>query len=428
MDDSLLSPPRGMRDFLPSEALARENLSEILKKTFRKYGFQPLETPALEKYEVLSAKFAGGEEILKETYRLKDQGERELGLRYDLTVPLCRVFASDPSLARPFKRYQIAPVFRDGPMKAGRYREFVQCDVDTIGVKGIAAEAELLELAVNAFKEIGVDAVIKVNNRKALDGLLECCGVPEEKFLPCLLSVDKLEKIGGEGVVKELVDQRGMDKKTAEKLVSTLEKTKDLRALERLVESQKGKEGVGELKQLFSLVKAKNVIFDASLARGLNYYTGMVYEAFAKDSKITSSIASGGRYDDMVGAFAGKTDQIPAVGISFGLDAVMEVLKEKGLAEKSLVQVFVIPIGEELEKALELAKFLRGKEINVLVDLMARSPSKNLDYASKQKIPFAVIIGEKEAKENKALLRDMATGKQELLTKEIIAERLAKSA
>ncbi|HLD75448.1 MAG TPA: ATP phosphoribosyltransferase regulatory subunit, partial [Candidatus Norongarragalinales archaeon] len=213
-----LTPPRGSRDFLPQEAALREHVTDTLKNAFRRYGFQPLETPILEHLDVLSSKFAGGEEILKETYRLTDQGGRELGLRYDLTVPLCRVFAGN-MLAKPFKRYQIAPVFRDGPLKKGRYREFYQCDVDTLGVESVAAEAELLALTAQAFTSLGLDVVLKVNHRSLLNGLLEHAGVGPEKHHAVLLSMDKLEKIGRKGVLDELVSVRGLQKTQADKVL-----------------------------------------------------------------------------------------------------------------------------------------------------------------------------------------------------------------
>ena len=199
-----LSPVRGSRDFLVEEKLLRDWAAQRLKSVFERFGFNPIETPAIENWEVLSSKYAGGAEILKETYKLTDQGKRELGLRYDQTVPTCRVLAANPRLAMPFKRYSIAPVWRDGPIKLGRYREFYQCDIDIFGVQSQAAEAEIVAILKAGFDALGIECKLKINNRKVLDGLLESCGVTAEQATPVILSLDKLEKIGAKEVQKEM--------------------------------------------------------------------------------------------------------------------------------------------------------------------------------------------------------------------------------
>ncbi|MBI4361174.1 histidine--tRNA ligase [Candidatus Micrarchaeota archaeon] len=417
-----LTPAKGMRDFLPPEAARREHVVDTLKKAFKRYGFLPLETPVVERYEVLSSKFAGGEEILKETFRLQDQGKRELGLRYDLTVPMCRVLAGNTSLPKPFKRYQVAPVYRDGPLKTGRYREFVQCDVDTVGVSGVQAEAEQLALTAHVFFELGLKVTIKFNNRKLLNGVLEDAGISQEKHHGTLLALDKLSKIGENGVLEELEKDRGLEKKAAKHLLDVFMKAgsgeKALNALKKTAKSESGKQGLSELEQLVESLKAygvKNAVFSPELSRGLNYYTGTVFEVFAKESEISSSLAAGGRYDDMIGNFSGK-EKTPAVGISFGLDVIGEVLKEKSGSMPSPVQVFVVTVGDVQNDAIHVAESLRKSEVNVLLDLAGRGVSKNLSWASAQQIPFVVIVGEKEVRSGKFTLRDMASGKEKSLS------------
>ncbi|MBT5215952.1 hypothetical protein HOM13_04420 [Candidatus Woesearchaeota archaeon] len=214
-----LKRAKGTRDFLPEEKITRNNVVDILRKTFEKYGFNPLETPSLERMDVLSSKYAGGAEIMKETFTLKDQGGRDLGLRYDLTVPFARVIAMNKGLRMPYKRYAIGRVFRDGPLKLGRYREFWQCDVDVVGCKTFVAETELLNIVKEVFDKIGMDIVVKVNDRRLLDVIIEKSGVDKEKINEVILVIDKLDKIGIEAVKKELVDSVGIDKTVSDKLL-----------------------------------------------------------------------------------------------------------------------------------------------------------------------------------------------------------------
>ena len=432
-----LSPPRGSRDFLPQEKILRNSIVDTLRKTFEKYGFNPLETPALENFDVLSSKYAGGDEILKETYSLEDQGKRKLGLRYDLTVPLSRVFASQ-KLALPFKRYQIASVWRDGPIKAGRYREFTQCDVDVIGVASPKQEAELMALTRDSFKALGLKAVVKVNSRKLLNGLLDFAGVPESKRIAAILELDKLEKAGNPGVLAELEKLLGKSEaKTVLELFVEVEREKSLRVIEGMGLGKEGAEGIKELNEFFESLESFGVskdfvLFSPSLARGLNYYTGMVFEAFlvaGEDNVIRSSLAGGGRYDDMIGKFASSREKIPAVGISFGLDVISEILKEKSArlgvqTPYSVVKVLVVPF-KNFSYGLSVTQELRGRGISAIVDLEGRGVSKNMDFANRQKIPFIVFCGEKEQNEGKVKLRDMLSGKEELVSLPSVLAKLA---
>lgn len=425
--EELLQPPRGTRDFVGEEKRLRDSVVSLLKSSFEKYGFSPLETPAFENFAVLSAKYAGGEEILKETYRFTDQGERELGLRYDLTVPLCRFVASN-KLVMPFKRYAIGSVYRDGPLKLGRYREFTQCDVDSVGASSMLADAEIISLACEFFSSLGVDCEFRLNNRKLLDGLLLQAGVGEQMLIPTILSVDKLEKIGAEGVVKELVE-KGLAETTAKRVLQSFSQEASVDALKQL--SQSGNElcrqGASELLLLCGFLQEfscdKRVRLSLSLARGLSYYTGTVFEAFLRDkSKISSSLCGGGRYDNMVGNFVasttGRQQTIPAVGISFGLDVVCECLKNGfGSVPQNIssARVFVLPVGGE-KFALRAISEFRQAGVNSSIDLLGRSISKNLEYAAKQGFSFACIVGKREADQQKVLMRDLLSGEEKLLS------------
>ncbi len=429
-----LSSVRGTRDFLPSEKILRDSTIGLIKRIFEKYGFNPLETPALENYSVLASKYAGGAEILKETYKFSDQGGRELGLRYDLTVPLCRVVAANPSLAKPFKRYHIDKVWRDGPVKLGRYREFYQCDCDVIGVKSVIAEAEIIALTEEVFSSLELPAKIKVNNRKVLNALLEHVGVKEAQHVGAILTIDKKQKISREELSKELVKERKIDGKTAEKIAKLFydeidELKNNKQTLEWLAKKIPECQGVGELKELIEYstsfgVSKEFAEIDFTLARGLSYYTGTVFEVALLDSSITSSAAGGGRYDEMIGKFAGKGEEIPAVGIAFGLEVIIEALKQKNTATaKNVTRVFVIPI-KETASAIKITQQLRAAGLNAGVDLLERGISKNLDYASKEAIPYVVFVGKKELDEGKIKLRDMQSGKEELITVEKAIEKL----
>ena len=436
LEDSMLAAPRGTRDLLFEDKIQRDEIVNTLKNVFELYGFNPWETPALERWDVLSSKYAGGAEILKETYQLEDQGGRKLGLRYDLTVPLCRVIASNSSMPMPITRYAIASVWRDGPIKLGRYREFTQCDVDIVGSKSGLADAEIISLVCDAFSQLGIDYVVKVNNRKLLEGLLESLGVETKNVESVILAIDKMAKIGSQGVQAELIE-KGLSISLAKKIVGVFQELEDgsfeevLASCAKLVSANdKGKQGLTELEEVFDFLAsfqkdlAKDVIVDVSLARGLAYYTGTVFEVYARGSKITSSIAGGGRYDELIGKFAGK-ESIPAVGISFGLDTIGEVLKLQSTkpSRKTVANVFVIPI-KTIPQCIALASELRRNGIRTALDLIGRSISKNLDYASKQGVKYVAIVGPKEAEQKKLTLRNLETGEEQLLTIPAAVEKL----
>lgn len=440
---------KGTRDLLPADKLVRDSLIAKLKAIFEKYGYNPIETPALELQDTLASKYAGGAEILKEVFTLKDNADRDLGLRYDLTVPFARVIATNQELKRPFKRYQIDRVWRNGPIKLGRYREFYQCDVDVAGISSVAAEAELWRMMEDFFSTLGVPIVIKVNNRKILSSIMNYAGIPVAKESDAMLSLDKLAKIGVAMVKKEMSD-KGITSDQADKLLSICAPERSEKnnsssslnpknrstavsiSLSDLKKKLPDCAGIKELEEAFSYATSfgvTSVQFDVSLARGLSYYTGTIWEAFFVDNKITSSIGGGGRYDNMVGSFLDNRESIPAVGTSFGLDVIIDGLKLAGKVDlrESVVSVYIIPI-KTLSASVKIVQELRSAGINADIDMNGKGPSKNFEYVNRYKIPFAIVIGEDEIKSGKLTLKNMQTGTQELLTvQQIISKLNAKS-
>lgn len=426
---------RGVNDVSPSEKILTNEVMQTIKETFERYGFAPLETPILERYETLAAKFAAGEasDALKEIFKLKDQGDRDLGLRFDLTVPLARFMAMNPTLKMPFKRYEMGIVFRDGPIKLGRTRQFWQCDVDIVGSSSMLAEAEILAVVQSVFKKLNFDVVIKVNSRKVLNGLLQQAGITEKE--KALITLDKLDKIGVEGVSKEL-QERGCSKKQIEGIFAIIRKGISLQELQQKITAEEGKTGLAELEELFGylkVLKINAVQFDISLTRGLAYYTGTVFEAFLKNSSITSSLAGGGRYDNMIGQFLGGNREVPALGISFGLVPIAEALKEKKKLEqkmlsekKTLTQVLVIPINT-VNESLQIAQQLREAGICTDFAIAKKGVTKNIEYAAALGIPYLVIIGEDELKKKKVLLKEMSSGTEQLLDVKEVVKKVASS-
>ena len=420
--DVKLQRARGTRDIMPENQIIRNKIISTLKETFELFGYSPIETPIIERFELLSSKYAGGAEILKETFKLKDQGGRDLGLRYDLTVPLARFIGMNPQLRTPFKRYQIGEVFRDGPISLGRYRQFIQCDVDVVGCKDMTADAECVNIAFIAFKKLGLDVEIKISNRKILNAIVEKVGVGKNKIEDVLLSIDKLEKFGKEAVIKELKEKEIQDNLIDEimKTITIIGSNKE--KLAKLKKIVKDNEGLKEIEELIDLLNILSIdfVFDVSLARGLSYYTGTVFEIFIKNSKIKTAVCSGGRWDKMIGEFLGKGDY-PAVGISFGLDRIYDAFVEKEKpSSKTVTKLYIIPI-DTTKKSLKIAQKIRDSGIKTDIDLMSRGISKNLSYANSLGIPFVLFIGEDELKQNKIKLKNMETGKENLLSlKEVI--------
>ena len=410
----MIQTVKGTRDFLPEEALIRQTIINKMKKIFERFGFRPLETPALESWEVLSAKGAGGEEILKETYNFEDFGKRRIALRYDLTVPLARVIAMNPNLSLPFKRYQIQNVWRYGDIAKDRFREFLQADIDTVGSDNMLADAEIIACVISTLTELGFEKfMVRLNNRKILSALAKYAGVPEEKVIEVFRTIDKLIKIGEKNVEKELIE-KGISKESSKKILKII-KMKSLEEVEGLI---KDKEGIEELKQIVSYLKEMKVgqkfEIDLSLARGLDYYTGPIFEVSAEEG--IGSLAGGGRYDKMIGLFLGK--DIPATGISFGIERIIEVIKDRKMIkiQKSNIKVFVIAVNDKVRnKVLEITQYLRDNKIPTDFDVRGRSLSKQLEYANSLEVPYAIIIGPMELEKDSVKLRDMRTGKEEMI-------------
>ncbi|MGR3774277.1 histidine--tRNA ligase [Bacillus paramycoides] len=405
---------KGTKDYLPEEQVLRNKIKRACEDTFERYGCKPLETPTLNMYELMAYKYGGGDEILKEIYTLQDQGKRELALRYDLTIPFAKVVAMNPNIRLPFKRYEIGKVFRDGPIKQGRFREFIQCDVDIVGVESVIAEAELMGMAFELFRTLNLDVQIQYNNRKLLTGILESINIPTELTNDVILSLDKIEKIGIDGIRKDL-QNRGIIEETVEIICDTVQSCIefDITDFEKAFNNTLVTNGVNELQQLQQYLLAlgikESTIFNPFLARGLTMYTGTIYEIFLKDGSITSSIGSGGRYDNIIGAFRGDNMSYPTVGISFGLDVIYTAL-QKQETTASTADIFIIPLGTELQ-CLQIAQKLRATtSLKVELELAGRKLKRALNYANKENIPYVLIIGEEEITTEIVVLRNMKEG------------------
>lgn len=411
--------PRGTRDFLPRDMIKREWIFSVFREVFERFGFDPLETPAFEEFRLLSKKGGGGDEIKDEIYYFRDKSKRELGLRFDLTVPLARVLANNPQIPKPFKRYQIGRVWRYDRPQAGRFREFWQADPDIVGSSRMDCEAEILALSVECLKGLGFrDFVIRINNRKILSGIVEALGIkkPAEVFRV----LDKFEKLGREEFESELKKVAGAK---ASKLLKTLEKGPGS------LKNPLIGEGLKELKEIENRCKgygvAKYLQKDYSLIRGLDYYTGPIFEVRVKGFENLGSVAGGGRYDKLIGVFEGP--ETPAVGISFGIERIFSIMKDKkmfSLPETS-TRVFVVPVNEKLKgRGLKVVQELREAEIPAQTDLMGRNIRKQLEYVNSLGIPYAIFLGPKEVKSGKLTLRDMKTGKESSLKISGIIKRL----
>ncbi|MEM0473588.1 MAG: histidine--tRNA ligase [Candidatus Aenigmatarchaeota archaeon] len=405
---------KGMRDFLPQEAILREKLFSKIKSVFERFGFSPALTPSLEYYEVFANKFSIGQESLKNIYSFEDKSGRKLALRFDQTVPLARLIACNPQIPKPFKRYEISRVWRYEEIKRGRYREFWQCDIDTIGSKSMLADAEIIACALQALIELGFkDIKMRINNRKILNEIIE-----GENKNDVLRVLDKLDKIGENGVKKEL-QRLNINKNEIEKIFNIITikgNEKIIAKLESILKTDEGKSGLNELKELVENLKGyfdeKYFEIDLSLARGLDYYTSTIFEMVSSDKSI-GSIAGGGRYDKMISKFAESKEDIPAVGVALGIERIIELLKAKEKKRKTVTQIFVAPVSDENRKdALKLAKFLRERGFKVEIDIAGRKLSKQLEYVNSLSIPFCIIVGSEEVKKGIYKLKDMDKGKE----------------
>jgi len=428
------SIPKGTRDFGQLEMARRNYIFDTIKSVFSLYGFQQIETPAMENIGTLMGKY--GEEGDKLLFRIQNSGEKaslapEKGLRYDLTVPFARyVVQHREEITFPFKRFQIQPVWRADRPQKGRYREFYQCDVDVIGSDSLVGELELIQIVEEVYRRLGIRVCLHINNRKILAGIAEVIGAPD-KIIDITVAIDKLDKIGVDAVNAELAE-RGLSEQAVQALQpilnlsgTTAEKLSALRTI--LANSEIGLKGVEEMETIFGLVESQkskdrcaqsdfSIELDLCLARGLNYYTGAIFEVKALDAQI-GSITGGGRYDNLTGIFG--LPGVSGVGISFGADRIYDVLAELDLFPKNLqsaTQILFAAFGaEELRYALGWAKELRAHNIAVEVYPEPTKMKKQMGYADAKNIPFVAIVGGDEMAQNKVMLKQMISGEQELV-------------
>ncbi len=401
---------KGFRDDLPETMMLREKIIDAVRDVFRSFGFCPIDTPALEYLEILSGK--GSEETDKQLYKFTDHGGRQVGLRFDLTVPLARFTAEHiGELGTPFKRYHIAKVWRGENTQSGRYREFMQCDFDTIGTDSIASDIETGLVMYEILRKIvGPDFKIRINNRKVLSGLLEKLGLAD-KATAMLRCLDKLGKIGREKVAAEMVQFAGATPTQADGVLKLAELTG---SNEEILDSLKpmlagnatGEDGIGKLNTFLSAVAAAGVpndriVLDVSIARGLDYYTGTIYETFLDDLPQIGSVCSGGRYDNLAELYTKQ--KLPGVGASLGLDRLLAALEQLGRLEKSQSPVDVfLPyfVESRLGDYLKLAATLRENGIGVEFYPEPKKLGQQLKYADKKGFRYAIIIGEDEFAQN----------------------------
>ena len=416
----MFQPPRGTRDFLPEEMLKRNWVLDRIREVYEVYGFEPLGTPAFESWELLKVK--SGDNIINQIYYFKDKSDRELGLRFEWTASLARVVSSHRELQMPFKRFAIGPVWRYENPSEAHYREFWQADADIVGVSDQIADAEILATTVDCLRSLGFkDFVIKLNDRRILEAFIEFVGMPEEKVLDIIRSVDKLGKIGRDGVVKELskyVQNEDSMIKLLD-LISIKASAEDVlkHAAKCLEKQPEGVKGCVALKSILDYSKPFGyydyIVVDLTLARGLDYYTGPVFEVSAKGYEDYGSIAGGGRYDEIIGLFGGEPT--PATGVALGIERIVQLLDRKnGFVNLRLgVEVLVSPVSESVKStAIEVAQSLRKSGISTTLDLLGRGLSKQLNFADRKGIRKVIIVGEKELKKGCVTLRDMATGDQ----------------
>ena len=402
---------KGTDDFLPKDQVIRNKIISILRNNFEKYGYMPLETPILNYYDLLSYKYESDAEILSEIYKLKDQGGRDLGLRYDLTVPFCKVIGLNKDLRIPFRRYEIGKVFRNGPVKLGRTREFYQCDVDVVGIDNRLIEAEQILMAINTYKDLGIDIVVKYNNRKLMSGLIKEVGIEDSLTSSVIGIIDKMEKITRDELI-ELLSKINIEENKINKLLKYFELSfHDLEDTFKNSNNELINEGLNELKELNTYIKELEIenscIFTPTLARGLTIYTGVVYEFYDKALRITGALGAGGRYNKIITDFMNNGTSYPAIGMSFGLEPIYAILKEK--EEKvSLIDIYLVPLDTNVD-TLKLASILRQNNIKVLIEMNKKKVGKCFEYAEHENINFISIIGSNEIEKHTLRIKNMKT-------------------
>jgi len=459
MPSAKTQPARGMRDFLPEEVRKREYVIGVVKEVYERYGFEPLETPAVENIETLTGKYGeeGNQLIFKILKRgvHEGSGEADLALRYDLTVPLARVVAEyRDKLPKFFKRYQIQPVWRADRPARGRFREFYQCDVDVLGSRSMVVEAEICAAASEVLTKLGFnDFCVRLNHRKALTGILAVAGVALDQHDDALIALDKLDKIGIDGVKNEFA-ARGVNKHAGDRLLtffsglSALERAAEIAAdenaipalnkavLGRIVEfvgdNELGAKGVDELQSILDFAStsglSNRVKIDPTLARGLSYYTGAIMEINVKD--LAGSLGGGGRYDNLVGMFLGQ--DIPACGFSLGLERILVVMDERNMfparVDSSPADVMIAIWSEEsISDSIALAQELRSAGLRVDLYPGADKLGKQFKYASSLGVAFVAVIGDDERQKGQVALKNMRSGEQDAVMRADVTELVKRS-
>ncbi len=408
-----LGTPKGTRDFTPPQKILREEVFARIERVFQKYGFDPIETPIVENWSVLKGKY-GEEAEQKLLWRFSlPYSKREYALRYDLTVPLARFYARyrPPT---PFKRYQIGQVYRyDNPQK-GRYREFYQCDADIVGAREPLPDVEIIDLVSSVFREFGLEATIRVNDRRLLSSLFERhLGIRDRDYmLRVFRTIDKLDKIGLEGVYREL-ETLGLDKKKRDYVKSVLETTsytnqEVIDFIQENLDEKDTREPLELFNSILENTKEKSVKIDLSLMRGLDYYTGMIYEAIVEEPRI-GSISGGGRYDNLIGSMAGG--DVPAVGGSIGVERLIDAGIETGLFKldkKTTTLVGVIPLSDNvLDYAWSVASRLRREGVNTYMAYNPLPPRRGIEHLEKRGLEWGVFVGEKEKQQKTLVIRNL---------------------
>ncbi len=413
---------KGTYDYLPEKQSIREHIKSTLQGVFQKYGFAPIETPILCSYDLLASKYSEGADILKEMYTLSDQGKRHLGLRYDLTITFAKLISSNRDITMPFKRYEIGRVYRDGPIKLGRNREFTQCDVDMVGVSSLLAEADYMLLTDEAYRGLGLDITIEYNSRKLLSGLIACVlgPLPQDTVRSVIMLVDKFAKLSREELCREFaklnISEEKVDELTGLLSSSYAQLEEKLKAYPENPQVQEGLADIRELNGYLEGTSAAQVMhFAPYLARGIDIYTGMVWEIFMKDHKAGQepfpvSIGGGGRYDNIITSFIDDGKPYPAVGMSFGLDVIYEALQLKNAGKtQPTLDVFIIPMDTPCQ-SLRLATSLRQEGLRVDVEKVAQKFKKSMNYANKIHVPYLIVLGENEVASGTIQVKNMETG------------------
>lgn len=409
---------KGTTDFSPSAQIVRNNIIQTLKNNFEKYGYAPLETPILNYFDLLAYKYHEGAEILNEIYTTYDQAKRKIGLRYDLTVPFCKYIGLNQDLVMPFRRYEIGRVFRDGPVKLGRAREFYQCDIDVVGIDGRYIEIEQMQMVKSVFDQLNIDIEIVWNNRKLMTGLLLYLNIDEQKIDMVIGLLDRLSKISNQELKSEF-EKLEINNQTVDKILDLFSKTlQEYTTLFENTQIEVLNQGIiecNEITQLISQLGLKDCTkFSPTLARGLGIYTGTVFEFFDKQKRISSSLGGGGRYNKIITDFMDNGQEYPACGLCFGLEPIYAILSQKEDTNQ-LIDVFIVPMGTEVE-CMQLANTLRKNNINTTIEMRNKKVKKSFEYANKVNIPYVLIVGSNELESGLFALKDMKSGNQQNFT------------